>query len=46
VGFALDYYPDEKWQYARDFGRSIIGDFSTREAAEAAVAARLLGRRL
>ena len=41
LGFALDYYPDEKRRYERELGKSIVGDFPTRETAEAAVATAL-----
>jgi hypothetical protein len=41
LGFALDYYPDEKRRYQRELGKSIIGDFPTRETAEAAIATAL-----
>jgi len=44
LGFALDYYPDEKRRYERELGKSIVGDFPTRKTAEAAIAAALQGR--
>lgn len=37
IGFALDYYPEEAVNYKRDFGASIVGDFATRQEAEAAI---------
>jgi hypothetical protein len=37
LGYALDYYPDERATYLREEGAAIIGDFATREEAQAAV---------
>jgi hypothetical protein len=41
LGFALDYYPDEERRYRREFGKAIIGNFPTRELAEAGVVAAM-----
>ena len=41
VGYALDYYPNEKRAYNRESGSLIIGDFATAEEALAAVRRRI-----
>ena len=41
VGFALNYYPDEKRAYQREWSKTIIGDFATRNQAEIAIAEKL-----
>ena len=41
IGFALDYYPEEKRRCERNLGKNIIGDFATRKEAEAAVTVKL-----
>ena len=37
VGFALDYYPEEKRDCEREYGKAIIGSYGTREDAESAI---------
>jgi hypothetical protein len=37
IGFAVDYYPDEKSAHEREFGNSIIGDYATMAEAHAAI---------
>ena len=41
LGYVVDYYPEEKRAYERDYGVAIIGDFATPEEAEEAVTKRL-----
>jgi hypothetical protein len=40
IGYALDYYPNEKRAYQREQGSLIIGDFDTPKEALAAVRRR------
>jgi hypothetical protein len=37
IGFALDYYEDEIAECLREYKSAIIGDYATRQEAEAAV---------
>lgn len=37
MGYALDYYPDERASAIRSEGGAIIGDYATQEAAQAAI---------
>jgi hypothetical protein len=37
IGYALDYYPNEKRRYNRELGSRIIGEFVTPEEALDAV---------
>jgi hypothetical protein len=37
IGFAVDYYEDEKRECQREFGAAIIGDYDSRKKAEAAI---------
>jgi hypothetical protein len=41
IGYALDYYPNEKRTYKREQGSLIIGDLATSKEALAAVRRRL-----
>jgi hypothetical protein len=44
TGYALDFYPEERDRYARQFRSRIIGEFDNAEDAQAAVMAEMQRR--